>query len=300
MEIPRSKIRNFDLGFYLLRTGAIIYKTNMAVPADDRDVVQWSNRFGSASEEDMSDILTDLNAKNTENSTKYAVKLVRDYCLAKNSDVDFENLATPQLNLFLKEFYVNLRQTNGELYNKSSFIVIRQSINRFLKHPPVNRAVDIIKDSAFDGANNVFSSMCKRMRPDGKGKINHKPSIQKGDMQKLYNDPYVLNIDTPTGLLYKVFFETVLYFCRRGQENLRSMSPKDFQLRTDDSGKPCVCKVSSELTKIHQGIRNEQYEAEGGRMYETKTQMCPVQSFLKYIRKRNHICDAFWQRPRDS
>jgi hypothetical protein len=84
----------------------------------------------------MSDILTDLNAKNTENSTKFSAKLVRDYCLAKNSDMDFENLATPQLNLFLKEFYVNLRQTNGELYNTSSFIVIRQSINRFLKHLP--------------------------------------------------------------------------------------------------------------------------------------------------------------------
>ena len=175
----------------------------MAVPADDCDVVQWFNRFGSASEEDMSDILTDLNAKNTDKSTKFAAKLVRDYCLAKNSDMDFENLAAPQLNLFLKEFYVNLRQTNGELYNKSSFIVIRQSINRFLKHPPVNRAVNIIKDSAFDGANNAFSSMCKRMRQDGKGKINHKSSIQKGDMQKLYNDPYVFNIDTPTGLLYK-------------------------------------------------------------------------------------------------
>jgi hypothetical protein len=101
LEIPRSKIRNFDLGFYLLPTGAIIYKTNMAVPADDRDVVQWSNRFGSASEEDMSDILTDLNAKNTDKSTTFAVKLVRDYCLTKNSDMDFENLATPQLNLFL-------------------------------------------------------------------------------------------------------------------------------------------------------------------------------------------------------
>jgi hypothetical protein len=75
---------------------------------------------------------------------------------------------------------------------------------------------------------------------------------------------------------------------------------QDFELRTDDSGKPYVCKFSSELTKIHQGIRNEQYKAEGGRMYETNTQMCPVQSFLKYIRKRNHNCDAFWQRPRDS
>jgi hypothetical protein len=47
----------------------------MAVPADDRGVVQSSNRFGSASDEDMNDILTDLNAKNTErgisNATGY-------------------------------------------------------------------------------------------------------------------------------------------------------------------------------------------------------------------------------------
>jgi hypothetical protein len=47
----------------------------MAVPADDRGVVQSSNRFGSASDEDMNDILTDLNAKNTDKSTKFAVEL---------------------------------------------------------------------------------------------------------------------------------------------------------------------------------------------------------------------------------
>jgi hypothetical protein len=80
LEIPRSNIRIFDLGFYLLRTGAIIYKTNVAVPTDDRGVVQSSNRFGSASKEDMNGILTDLNAKNTNKSTNVAVKLVRNYC----------------------------------------------------------------------------------------------------------------------------------------------------------------------------------------------------------------------------
>ena len=118
----------------------------------------------------MNDILTDLNAKNTDKSTKFAVKLVRDYCLTKKQWYGFWKSRHPTVELVsLKEFYFNLRQTNGELYNTSSFIVIRQSINRFLKHPPVNRAVDIIKDSAFDGANNAFSSMCKRMRQDGKG-----------------------------------------------------------------------------------------------------------------------------------
>jgi hypothetical protein len=51
----------------------------------------------------MNDILTDLNAKNTDKSTKFAVKLIRDYCLAKNSGMDFENLATPQLSPFCIE-----------------------------------------------------------------------------------------------------------------------------------------------------------------------------------------------------
>jgi hypothetical protein len=102
----------------------------MAVPADDCDVVQWFNRFGSASE------------------------VQRDICFGAGY--------LPLTNIPLRVILIGnipwwkKRDTN-----------IRQSINRFLKHPPVNRAVDIIKDSAFDGANNVFISMCKRMRLDG-------------------------------------------------------------------------------------------------------------------------------------
>ena len=87
--------------------------------------------------------------------------------------------------------------------------------------------------------------MCKKMRQEGKGKIHHKPSIQQGDVVKLYNHPRVFNPNIPSGLLNKVFFEITLYFCRRGQENLRIMKPNDFETKTDDNGKRYTCKVTS-------------------------------------------------------
>ena len=97
------------------------------------------NRFGSATgaEDEVCSILNGINSKNTGKSTKFALKLLRDYCIVKEYDVDFENRNMSDLNLLLKEFYINLRQQNGELYTKSSFLVIRQSLNRYLRNPPV-------------------------------------------------------------------------------------------------------------------------------------------------------------------
>ncbi|CAG2234023.1 KCTD1_15 [Mytilus edulis] len=267
--------------------------------ADDASTKQAQNRFGDASEDEVYHLLTNINSKNTAKSTKFAVKLLRDYCLAKELDVEFENLPVSELCTLLKGFYINLRRHNGELYTRSSFLVVRQSLNRFLRNPPVSKSFDIMADSTFNNANDAFKAMCKKMRQEGKGKIQHKPSIQKGDIVKLYNHPRVFNPNIPTGLLNKVFFELILYFCRRGQENLRDLKVSDFDILTDDSGKRYVSKVTSELTKNHQGDQTEEFEPEGGRMYETKTAMCPLASFVKYLEKRNPNCSALLQRPKD-
>lgn len=128
--------------------------------------------------------------------------------------------------------------------------------------------------------------MCKKMRQEGKGKNHHKPSIQKGDIIKLNNHPRVFNPNIPSGLLNK-------------KENLREMKPDHFKTKTDDDGKQYICKVTSELTKNHQGVELEDFEPEGGRMYATDTPMCPVASFLKYLNKRHPHCASLWQRPKD-
>lgn len=276
----------------------------MAANADDQQPSTSNNRFADATDQEMDEILLGVDAKNTTKSTKFAVKLLRDYCLSKNTNQEFENLTGSELDTLLKGFYVNLRRQNGELYNRSSFLVIRQSLNRFLKNPPVNKTFDIISDPEFTNCNAAFKAMCKKMREEGKGKVQHKVPIEKGDIFKLYTHPRVFNTDTPSGLLNKVFFEIMIYFCRRGQENLRAMKPSDFEVQKDDIGRRFVCKVTSERDKNHQGNskqKKQRREPKGARMYEkVNKRRCPVESFLKYLSKRNPNCDALWQRPKDS
>jgi hypothetical protein len=77
-----------------------------------------------------------------------------------------------------------------------------------------NKTFNILTGTVFQESNHLFTGMCKRLRKFGKGKVRHKNPIDKGDIKKLYEHPHVFNICTPSGLLNKVWFEVLLYFCR--------------------------------------------------------------------------------------
>jgi hypothetical protein len=54
-----------------------------------------------------------------------------------------------------------------------------------------------------------------------------------------------------------VLFETILYFCRRGRENIRKLDSSVFEIKYDADGRKYITKVKSEQTKNHQGTTNE-------------------------------------------
>ena len=54
----------------------------------------------------------------------------------------------------------------------------------------------------------------------GLAKVDHKSQITKADMELLYSSG-VFSATKPSSLQKKVFFEVMLYICRRGRENLR-------------------------------------------------------------------------------
>jgi hypothetical protein len=54
-----------------------------------------------------------------------------------------------------------------------------------------------------------------------KTKIKFSFCIFSADIRKLYHQTLPMNPDTPQGLLNKVLFETIFYFCRRGRENIK-------------------------------------------------------------------------------
>ena len=123
-----------------------------------------------------------------------------------------------QLSWIIENFYCNVRLRDGEFYKKNSLLNIRKGICRNLKVNSSN--IDIICDPDFAQANNCFSFLLRKARAEWKGAVAHHPALKGGDLKKFYSHEFVFNVNVPHGLLKKVVFEIMFYFCRRGQENL--------------------------------------------------------------------------------
>ena len=63
---------------------------------------------------------------------------------------------TVTLNSQLTEFYVEVRQENGEKYKKSSLIAIRNGLNRFLQS---NSSFDIVNGQESKESKRVFDAV---------------------------------------------------------------------------------------------------------------------------------------------
>ncbi|VDI58606.1 Hypothetical predicted protein [Mytilus galloprovincialis] len=86
----------------------------------------------------------------------------------------------------------------------------------------------------------------------------------------------------------------MLYFGRRGRENIHELKITDFAATTDADGRVYIYMSSDELTKNHQQDEN----TADGRMYASDDDLCPVRSFRLYTSHlRGNKCDRLFQRP---
>lgn len=140
----------------------------------------------------------------------------------------------------------------------------------------------------------------ERTREVGKGTVDHHAPISLEDLKKLYKHFCVFTTDTPFGLVNKVIFEIILYFCRRGQESLANLKVTNFAIKTSVDGVKYVHKITSELDKNHQGnTSTNDPEGTGGKMYATGNDICCVLSFEKYLTKRHQETDRLFLHPKD-
>ena len=84
-------------------------------------------------------------------------------------------------------FYVDLRQTTGEAYRRSSLVNVRAGINRHLISPPFDRKVNLMHDVEFQSANQVFYCVIRTLKQQGLDKTVHKSAIWEDDFKKLYS-----------------------------------------------------------------------------------------------------------------
>ena len=90
----------------------------------------------------------------------------------------------------------------------------------------------------------------------------------------------------------------MLFFCRRGRQNLRQLKKTDFEIKVNSQGKRCVVKTNAELTKNHR--EHDVQAEEGGMMIANDSPFCPVSSFEKYLSVLNPMNEFLFQRPKSS
>lgn len=252
-----------------------------------------SGRFATLNTEEYNLLLQQKDSENTQRDTKKAVRVFQEYLKAKQLEQNFENWGKEKLADVLRMFYVEARRENGERYKSGSMINIRAGINRHLKN--TGMVVDITKEPIFSEANRAFKAVQVELKKIGKGDTTHYDAVDKNDLQKLYSSG-VFDMDTPRGLQYKVWFQLMLYICRRGRENLRKLTREHFDIATDSEGRRYVYQCKDEMTKkVREENRSTRVDA--GRMYETKLDDCPVAAYEKYLSKLNPKCDALFQTP---
>jgi hypothetical protein len=100
---------------------------------------------------------------------------------------------------------------------------LRHSLNRYLKSPPNLAQFDIITNPEFSTANENFKLAMTEIKAAEKGEVEHYPKIEQADLQKMYGSVH-LDCKTPTGLANLVQLNIRLYFCRRGNENMHTMT----------------------------------------------------------------------------
>lgn len=175
-------------------------------------------RFGDSSEEEIQRLLEDKSTNNTKKATKTAVKIFRDYLREKGLDTGFEDFEKSVLNNVLKRFYVEARKRDGDFYKKSALSSIRFALGR---HMQATRNIDIINDREFRLSAEVFRAQVVELVRRGKGAIEHFPDVTPEDLKKLYFSD-VMNINSPEGLLRKVFFD-LLYLPVSGSKRSRGV-----------------------------------------------------------------------------
>lgn len=254
------------------------------------------NRFVDIRDDEIENLVNRKHSKNTKQVIDGAFNVLNQFC--KKENVDASKLSKHDLDKVLAKFWPSLRTLKGSSFKSNSLKSMHYGVVSYLKKL---RQVDINGEAEFTKSNEVYKAVLVSLKKEGHGETEHKEPVSSDDLKKLYDHPIVFSTENPTGLLNKVFFEIMLYLCRRGRENLRAQKRDTFAIKTDSTGRRYVTQLLGELDKNHrEGARPNETIGEG-RMYEVQgSASCPVKSFEKYLSKLHPQLDSLWQRPLNS
>ncbi|XP_073687047.1 uncharacterized protein KIAA1958 isoform X2 [Garra rufa] len=252
------------------------------------------SRCANVTQADLDELEHNRNESSTVKQTVWAVNCFKAWLREKQLTIDFKTVEKSELNPVLREFYGSIRTSKGELYGISSYVGLRAGLNRFMNEPPINRAWNLMQDTDFRAANNVFKGVVKQIRRSGRDITTHYPPISPEDQHQLKHSP-ALDPGNPKGLLNKVWYDIQLHFGLRGKEGNRHLQPDSFALNRDPNGfKYFTMALNEEAKNIQEKDkknRRTMYEEPGN-------PLCPVASLEKYLSKIPADAKALYLQPK--
>ena len=127
-------------------------------------------------------------------------------------------------------------------------------------------------------------------------KVENYEEIELKDLLKLYEG---FDIKTADELKDKVWFDLCLQLCRRGRENVRTMTKLKFAVGVDATGREFVDMPVDEADN-NDSFSNNPFDTPGeGALYAVPGHpLCPVATFKKYKSLLKPMENALWQRPK--
>lgn len=136
----------------------------------------------------------------------------------------------------------------------------------------------------------MFKGITKNACHEGCGSTDSFPTIPDEDMLKLGNY-FCQEINDPTAILSpKKLQEAVMFFlmyftCCRGRENIHSMTPNSYEVKTDENSMKYVIQSTDELDKNHQW--DSTTPANEAKMYEQQGKLWSA-NYLDQRKKKFH------------
>ena len=157
-----------------------LLSTNMSEGTDAGVKTNKKFEFNERNSNEIQKLLDGKDKKNTQKSTKSALKQLREYLLMKN-EPDIHDLPAERLPQILFNFYASVKPKTGQRYATQSLKCIRAALNRWFK---AEKCIDIIKDPGYVRTNEIFKGVLVDARRNGKVK-KATPKISNIDLERI-------------------------------------------------------------------------------------------------------------------
>ncbi len=165
--------------FFLMN---ISFDINYESSIDDEDAGESSltgqtARSAAITSADLDNLEKTRHENNTVRQTVWAVNCFKSWLSEKQLNANLQHIEKSQMSSALRDFYGSIRTSKGELYGISSYLSLRSALNRHINEPPLSRAWNLMQDTKFTSANNVFKGVVKQIRRSGTDRTSHYPPI---------------------------------------------------------------------------------------------------------------------------